>query len=133
MVAAERRKVVITPVVVLLSRVAEISLHQRDEELWKFSPPSGGRLIHAEIVGQRLIELGLGHRQIAGKKIVESGNIGRALDGSMAAQRENSSTGPADISQQQLDDGRGADILDANRMLRPSDGIAECSRAISSR
>ena len=65
------------------------------------------------------------HREIAGQNVVERRNIGRTLNRSMAAQRQNSAARAADIAQQQLQDRRGANDLHALGMLGPADGIAD--------
>src|SRR6185437_482462 len=40
-------------------------------------------------------------------------------------QREDAAAGPADVAEQQLEDGRGADVLRADRVLRPADAVDE--------
>ena len=40
---------------------------------------------------------------------------------------------PADVAEQQLDDGGGADVLHAHRVLRPPDGVAERRCALATR
>ena len=44
----------------------------------------------------------------------------------MAAQRHDPATWPAHIAEQQLQDGRGADVLHARRVLRPADRVHPC-------
>ena len=65
------------------------------------------------------------HGQIAGQNVVQRGNIGGTLNRSVSAQRQNAAAGPSDISEQQLQNRRGADDLHAVRVLRPADRVAD--------
>ena len=65
------------------------------------------------------------HRQIAGKEVVERRDVGRSLNRRMAAQREDAAAGTADVAEQQLKDRGGANDLNAGRVLRPADGVAD--------
>ena len=76
-----------------------------------------------------------GHRQVAGQDVVERRDVGRALDRRVAAQGQDPAARAADVAQQQLDDRGGADVLHADRVLGPADGVAEarsCARGPSS-
>ena len=66
-------------------------------------------------------------------KVVQRGDVGRALDGGVAAQGEDAAAGPADVAEQQLQDRRGADHLHAGRVLRPADGVADGAGAVRAR
>ena len=50
----------------------------------------------------------------------------------MAAQREDAAAGPPNVAEQQLQDRRRADVLHADGVLRPADGIAEGGGALAS-
>ena len=65
------------------------------------------------------------HRQVARQDVVERRDVGRALDRRVAAQRDDAAAGPPDVAEQELDDRRGADQLDADRVLRPADRVDE--------
>src|SRR5690348_8020263 len=49
----------------------------------------------------------------------------------MAAQREDTAAGPSDVAEQQLQDRRRADVLHADGVLRPADGVAEGGGALA--
>src|SRR2546421_9330874 len=44
----------------------------------------------------------------------------------MAPEGEDPAPRPPDVAEQELDDRRGADVLDADAVLRPADGVDEC-------
>ena len=71
---------------------------------------------------------GAGRVQIAGQEVVERGDVGRALDGGVAAQGQDAAAGPADVAQQELQDRGRADHLHAGRVLRPADRVADGRR-----
>ena len=73
------------------------------------------------------------HRQVTRENVVERGNIRRALNGRMPAQRQNASTWPANISEKQLQNRRRANDLHSFGVLRPADGIANCASLIRTR
>src|SRR5439155_8244188 len=56
----------------------------------------------------------------------------RALDRCMPAQRDHAAAGAAHVPKELLDDGRGADVLHADRVLRPADGVDERSGVLAS-
>jgi hypothetical protein len=49
------------------------------------------------------------------------------------AQGHDPAAGPPDVAEQQLDDRRGADVLDADGVLSPPDGVAERARPLAPR
>ena len=49
----------------------------------------------------------------------------------MAAQRDDAAAGPAHVPEQLLDDRGGADVLHADRVLRPADRVAERARPLA--
>src|SRR5919204_3611498 len=51
----------------------------------------------------------------------------------MTAQGDDAAARPSDVPEELLDDRGGADVLDADRVLRPADGVAEGARPIASR
>ena len=57
--------------------------------------------------------------------VVEGRDVGAALDGGVPAQRHNTAAGATDVAEHQLQYGRGADHLDAMRVLGPADGVAD--------
>src|SRR6185312_15625226 len=60
-------------------------------------------------------------------------DVGRALDRRVTAQRHDPAAGPPDVAEQELNDRGGADVLHADRVLRPTDGVAEGAGAIAPR
>ena len=76
---------------------------------------------------------GVRHRQIAGQDVEERRDVGRALDRRVPAQRQDAAARAADVAEQQLDDRGGADVLHADRVLRPADRVAERRRALAAR
>ncbi len=69
----------------------------------------------------------LGH--VARQQVVEGGHIRRTLDGGMSAQCHNTTSWAANIPQQQLYHGCGADNLHSFRLLRPTNRVAESRSA----
>ena len=55
------------------------------------------------------------------------------LDVGLPAQGVDAAACHADISQQQLDDGRKADVLDAHGVLRPAQGVHDGARLVRMR
>ena len=60
------------------------------------------------------------HRDVARQDVVERRDVGRALDGRVAAQREDAAARAADVAEQQLDDRRGADVSARRRCAASS-------------
>ena len=69
----------------------------------------------------------VGLRQVGRQHVVQRRDVRAALDAGVAAQRHDAAAGTTDIAKQPLDDRRGADDLHADRVVRPSDRVAECS------
>ena len=94
-------------------------------------PP--GAVVMLDVAVEAAVVLDVRHRQVAGQDVVERRDVGRALDRRVAAQRHDPAARPADVPEQQLDDRRGADQLDARRVLRPADGVAERAGPLAAR
>ena len=75
--------------------------------------------------------IGVGHRDVAGEDVVERRDVGRALDAGVAAQGHDAAARPADVAQQRLQDRRRADVLDADGVMGPADGVAERPGALA--
>ncbi len=73
---------------------------------------------------------GGGLRDIAGQRVVESRDVGRALDGAVAAQSHDPAAGASHVAEQELEDARGADNLHAGGVLSPADRVAERRRLV---
>src|SRR5213076_2833708 len=58
-------------------------------------------------------------------------DVGRALDRRVAAQRHDSAARAADVPEQELDDAGRPDVLHADGVLRPADGVREGARALA--
>src|SRR5207302_5885198 len=71
--------------------------------------------------------------EVPGQQVVERRDIGAALDAGVTAQREDAAAGPADVAQQLLEDRRGANDLNADRVLRPGHCVREAGRSIPTR
>ena len=65
----------------------------------------------------------LGHRQVAREQVEQGRDVGRPLDAGVTAQGQDAAAGTAHVAQQQLDDGRAADVLHAHRVVRPADRV----------
>src|SRR5581483_11283645 len=64
--------------------------------------------------------------------VVERRDVGRPLDRRVPAQRDDPASGTAHVPEQELHDGRAADVLHADRVLRPPDGVDERARPLAS-
>ena len=95
------------------------------------APPAGRRGVRLDELVEVAVALGVRHRQVAGQDVVERRDVGRALDRRVPAQRHDPAARPAHVAEQQLDDRRGADVLDADRVLRPADRVAERARPLA--
>ncbi len=73
------------------------------------------------------------HGHVARKDVEQGRDVGRALDVRVTAKRQDPAAGPAHVPEQELDDRRGADVLDADGVLRPSDRVDERRRALPTR
>ena len=136
-VAVDARQVVEAEVVLGRRRVAPPRLQQADHVRASVPPVAGRRGCSARrsppasACGVRVR-----HREVAGQDVVERRDVGRALDRGVPAQRQDPAAGAADVAEQQLQDRGGADVLHADRVLRPADRVARtpsCARGRSSR
>src|SRR5699024_11461138 len=72
--------------------------------------------------------VGVWHRQVARQVIKQRRDISRALNGSMSTQRHDAGAWAAHVAHQQLQDGRGANELRAQGVLRKAQSISkDCS------
>src|SRR5438270_448186 len=71
------------------------------------------------------------HRQVAREDVVQGGDVRRALDGRVAAESHHPPARTSYVPQEELQDGRGADDLDALRVLGPADSVAESRRPLA--
>ena len=124
-VAGQPGQVVEAEVVVGGGPVAEPGLEQADHVGVGAAPEPGRQADVLQVVGQAVVAPGDRHGQVAGEQVVEGGDVGRALDGGVAAQGHDAAAGPAHVAQQQLDDGGGADELDAVGVVGPAHGVGE--------
>ena len=129
--AFELRQIVERPVVLLPRGVAVERLEQRDGELRRVRPVVHGlpraRLgsFGSDARGVRL-EIGVGgrgHFEIAGEQVEDARHVGGALYVGVAAQRVDAAAGASHVAHQELQDGRGADDLRAEAVMRPADGV----------
>ena len=91
--------------------------------------PAVGRVlldVAPAVVGVRLEER---HRQVAGQDVIERGNIGRALNRRMSAQRQDAAARASDVAEQQLQNRGRANDLHALRVLRPAHRVADGRRS----
>ena len=65
-----------------------------------------------------------GHLQISRQDIVEDGMVGRTLDVRLTAQGVDTAAADPHIAEEQLDDRHGPDVLAADGMMGPAEGIA---------
>src|ERR1700693_22643 len=126
MVAGELWDPTVTKVVFRRRVLAVISFEDADEVLRIIVPKTGWFGLVGEMIGQRFFAaVAARHRQVAGQAIVERRNVGRTLNRSVTAQCENPAARTADVAEQKLQDGRGANDLNALGMLRPTERIAD--------
>ena len=129
-----RRQVAEAEVVLGGRGVAPPRLQQRRHVRAELAPDAGRRRrscstnSSSELAGHRMR-----HRDVARQDVVERRDVRRALDVRVAAQREDAAAGAPDVAEQQLDDRRGADVLDAGRVLRPADRVTDRRRALAAR
>ena len=132
-VARDAGQVVEAPVVVGRGRLAPPGLEQADEVGVHVAPEAALLGVLLEVGGQVRVALGVGHGDVAGQQVVQGRDVGGALDGGVAAQGHDPAAGPADVAQQQLEDGRGADVLGPDRVLGPADRVGEAGRPLPAR
>src|SRR5918999_46940 len=73
------------------------------------------------------------HRQVAGEDVVKGRDVCRALDRRVAPERHDPATGPPYVPEEELQDGCGADDLDALGVLGPADRVAQRRRPLGRR
>ncbi len=124
MIARDARQPAEAPVVFPARFPPIIGLEQADQVGRHLRPEPGLSRVVFQVSGKGLFVVAdLGHRHVTGQNVVERRNVGRSLDGRMAAQGQDAAAGPPDVAQEQLQDGGGADDLNAFRMLGPTDRI----------
>src|SRR5262249_38165318 len=97
MVTDDLRQVIVVIIVLRRGRVAEPRLELADDESREVRPERGRLRLGADVVAQRVVSLqSAGGIEIAGVEVVEGGDVGRTLDGGVAAQGEDTAAGPAD-------------------------------------
>ena len=136
MVARDPRQVVEEVVVVLRRVLAVIRLQQRHEVRLHVAPEARRRGVALDelveiVIVACLMRLRVGHRDVAGEDVVQRRDVRRALDRGVPAERHDPAARPPDVPEQELDDRRGADVLHADRVLRPADGVDERARALA--
>ncbi len=120
----------VAPLVLRGRFVAKPGLEQAHHVLRRIVPPAGGRRDHFEIAAERVFGF-LRDIKITGEQVVQRRDVRRALDGGMAAQREDAAAGPPNVAQQRLENGSGADVLHADSVLGPAEGVAEGAGALA--
>ena len=122
----ELGQIVVSPVVFGRRGVAEHRLLEADEELAIVLPV-------AHLVGTQRLELPRAHvvveclllifrhRQIAGHLVRQQPDVGKSLNVGVAAQRIHAAARNADVAKQKLNHRHRANVLRADRMLRPAE------------
>ena len=124
MVPCDLRNPAVTEVVFRGRVLSIVRLQQADEVTGIIIPETGRFGLMREVIAQRLFRaVPFRHREITGQNIVERWNVGRTLNRSVTTQRQNSPAGPTDVAEQELQDRRGANDLNAFRMLCPPERI----------
>ena len=113
-VSREGGEVVVTEGVFLSGRVTPPRLQQGDQVLGHLRPPAGLGRVVLDVLGEGHVGPCPRHGEITREHVVERGDVGRALNRGMAAKRQDAPTGPADVPEQELDDRRRPDVLDAH-------------------
>ena len=116
----------VSVLVLLGGGLAVPGLQQGDHEFRKVGPVPAPdrRLAHVLLQGGVAFESGrVG--QVPGQQVEQGGYVGRSLDRRVSTQRHDPASGPAHVSQQQLQDAGGADDLRAKALLRPAHRIAD--------
>ena len=121
-------------VVVRRCCVAVPRLEQADNEFAEVRPVAGGHPSILDITTQILVRgvVCSGLRQVAGQCVVQSRDVGRALDGRVAAQGHNAAARPAHVAEQQLQDAGSAYDLHAGGVLRPAQRVGNASGPLAS-
>ncbi len=126
-VAGEPGQVVVAVVVLRRGRVAPVRLEQAHAVRARVAPEA--LLLRmpdrADPVREGGVLLVVRHRQVPREQVEQRRDVGRALDAGVPAQRQHAAARPAQVAEQQLDDRAGADVLDADAVLGPADGVDE--------
>src|SRR5206468_4635601 len=102
------------------------------EELGVVHPVAPRRRVPRQVVLQgRLHPLARGSR-VAGEHVVEGPEVRRALDVRVTTQGDDTAAGPADVAEEDLEEGEGADLLDAVGRLVELEGVGDGSRLVGS-
>ncbi|MCY1174219.1 hypothetical protein D9M73_144130 [compost metagenome] len=122
------RQVVVGPVVLGRGVGAVPGFHQADVELAVVLPvgqlPRTHRLARPLVDVGRVVLLGIPRQgQVARQQVGKQAEVGQALDIGVPAQGVHAAAGHADVAQQQLRHGAGADHLRAHRVLGPAQGV----------
>src|SRR5215208_2547611 len=96
-------------------------------------PPRGRRLALHVVVPGVVVHVRVGHRQVAGKDVVEGRYVRRALDRCVPAQCHDPAAGTPYVAQKELQDGGGADDLDALGVLSPTNSVTKRGRLLGRR
>ena len=102
---------------------APVRLEQADHVGPGVGPESLGHGDVADVGVQVLVLARVRHRQVAGQQVEQGGDVGRALDGRVAAQGQDAAARAAHVAQQGLQDRGGADVLHAHGVLGPADAV----------
>ncbi len=130
-VSGQPRQVVEAVVVVGGGRVAPPGLQQAHRVGPHVSPEAGPALVGRDEPVEVLVLVRVRHRDVARQEVEQRRDVGRALDAGVPAQREDATAGPADVAEQGLQDRGGADVLHADAVVGPADGVTECRRALA--
>ncbi len=105
---------------------AVIGFEQADDVFVDVVPPAGAPAVFVDVVLESFgFVAELGHAQVARQNVVQSWNVGRALDGGVAAEGEDAATGSAHVAQEELQNCGAANDLDAGGVVGPAYGIAD--------
>jgi hypothetical protein len=129
----QARQMVEAEVVLFGGRIAPVGLQETHRVGLHVAPVAARRGVTLHELLQTGVRVGVGHGDVAGQDVEEGGDIGRALDGRVPPQGHDAAAGPTYVAQEELDDGGGADVLDAVGMLRPSDRVGEGGGPIPAR
>src|SRR5918997_1161545 len=134
-VAREAREVVEDLIVPRrVERLAVPGLHDAGYVLGEVGPPArlGGLALHVVLPGV-VVHVHVRHRQVAGEDVVKGRDVRRALDRRVAPERHDPATGPPYVPEEELQDGCGADDLNALGVLGPADRVAQRRRLLGRR
>ena len=126
---------VVAPLVLGGGVLSPHALEEADHELGGVFPEVhlvvhqglGGALF--QVIAQALLIL-VGQRQVAGQHGGQHAQVGEALHVGVTAQGVDAAAGHADVAEQQLHDGRGADHLRAADVLGPAQRVEDGRRLV---